>query len=277
MSDVEVNITIFPLDPYRELTVYYLSEAGFHGFKDTDDGLQAYITGELWNESNFAEHMKFLTGKAEWSFQAEVLQNINWNEAWEQNFQPVTVNDKLRIRATFHQPDPAIPMELVIEPRMSFGTGHHDTTAQMAAAMLETDFHQKSVLDMGSGTGILAILAKKLGAAQVTAIDYDEWCFKNAAENVRLNQCNDIEILHGDAGLLENRKFHVILANINRNVLLADMHLYHKALFQNGVLMVSGFYIEDLTVIRELAESLKLTYVKHTESNRWVMCVFKNN
>jgi ribosomal protein L11 methyltransferase len=277
MSDVEVNITIFPLDPYRELTVYYLSEAGFHGFKDTEDGLQAYITDGLWNESDFVAQMKFLTGKAEWSYQAEVLQDINWNEAWEQNFQPVTVNDKLRIRATFHQPDPAYPMELIIEPRMSFGTGHHDTTAQMAAAMLETDFHQKSVLDMGSGTGILAILAKKLGAAQVTAIDYDEWCFKNAAENVRLNQCNDIEILHGDAGLLGNRKFHVILANINRNVLLADMHLYRKALLQNGVLMVSGFYLEDHTAIRELAESLKLTYVKHTDSNRWVMCTFKNN
>jgi ribosomal protein L11 methyltransferase len=203
----------------------------------------------------------------------EEMPDKDWNELWEASYQPVVVNERCRVRAPFHEPDPSFEFDLVIEPKMSFGTANHETTAQIIQLMLETDFQGKEVLDMGSGTAVLAILAKKLGSARTVAIDNDEWAYRNAFTNIELNGISDIEIVLGDALSIKG-SFDVVLANINRNILLRDMHYYVEAMTPNAHIFFSGFYTEDLSSIREEAERLGLHYCRHLSRNNWVAAEF---
>ena len=203
----------------------------------------------------------------------EEMPDKDWNEVWEASYQPVVVNDRCRVRAPFHEPDPSFEFDLVIEPKMSFGTANHETTAQIIQLMLETDFQGKAVLDMGSGTAVLAILAKKLGAAHTVAIDNDEWAYRNAFTNTELNGVSDIEIILGDASAIQG-SFDVVLANINRNILLRDMHLYVAAMRPDAHIFFSGFYTEDLESIKAEAERLGLHYCRHLSRNNWVAAEF---
>jgi ribosomal protein L11 methyltransferase len=197
-----------------------------------------------------------------------LIEQVNWNEEWEKNFNPIDVDGIVSIRAPFHQ-NPHLKYDIVIEPKMSFGTGHHETTHMMIQHLLEVDLKDKKVLDMGSGTGILAIFAEMRGAKPVDAIDIDEWCFENSIENVERNNCENISIYQGDVELLKEKNYDLIIANINRNVLLADMAQYAKCLNFKGILLLSGFYIEDIQVLKEETIKYGLEIIAQKERNNW--------
>lgn len=274
MESVEVKITIFPLDPFRDLLVYYMGEEGYDGFQMDDQGFSAYIAKESFSEHGLKDLLRAMEGKAELSWDVNLLPDINWNEEWEANFTPVEISSRIRIRAPFHAPSPQHELEVIIAPKMSFGTGHHPTTSLMAGALEHLDVQNKSVLDMGSGTAVLAILAEKMGASACTAIDFDEWCYHNAIENTELNSCQRIKVLLGDASLLRGPEYHLILANINRNVLLQDMPAYEKVLLPGGILLMSGFIQNDALHIEQLAASLELEPLLKQQKDDWMMVGF---
>lgn len=273
MKTFEYSFTAPSSDIQHDMLTTMLAEIGFDSFMDDAMGLKAYCSAD--NRDDLAVENLLL----EPSFsdirllKVEEMPDKDWNEVWEASYQPVVVNDRCRVRAPFHEPDPSFEFDLVIEPKMSFGTANHETTAQIIQLMLETDFHGKTVLDMGSGTAVLAILAKKLGAAHTVAIDNDEWAYRNAFTNTELNGVSDIEIILGDASSIQG-SFDVVLANINRNILLRDMHLYVAAMRPYAHIFFSGFYTEDLESIKAEAERLGLHYCRHLSRNNWVASEF---
>lgn len=250
-----------------------LGELGFDSFMDDDMTLKAYCTEDQRNDSAVEELLRMEVFNGIRLLTVEEMPDKDWNEVWEASYQPVVVNRRCRVRAPFHEPDPSYEFDLVIEPKMSFGTANHETTAQIITLMLETDFKGKDVLDMGSGTAVLAILAKKLGAAKTVAIDNDEWAYNNAFTNVALNGIDDIEIVLGDAKAIQG-SYDVVLANINRNILLRDMHCYVDAMRPQAHIFFSGFYEEDLDSIKAEAQRLGLRYVRHLARNNWVAAEF---
>ena len=273
MKTFEYTFTAPSSDIQHDMLITMLAEIGFDSFMDEGQSLKAYCSAEsrddmavenLLNEPSFSD-IRLL--------QVEEMPDKDWNELWEASYQPVVVNERCRVRAPFHEPDPSFEFDLVIEPKMSFGTANHETTAQIIQLMLETDFKGKEVLDMGSGTAVLAILAKKLGSARTVAIDNDEWAYRNAFTNCELNGISDIEIVLGDALAIQG-KFDVVLANINRNILLRDMHYYVDAMNPNAHIFFSGFYTEDLESIKLEAECLGLHYCRHLSRNNWVAAEF---
>lgn len=273
MKTFEYSFTAPSSDIQHDMLTTMLAEIGFDSFMDDAMGLKAYCSAD--NRDDLAVENLLL----EPSFsdirllKVEEMPDKDWNEVWEASYQPVVVNDRCRVRAPFHEPDPSFEFDLVIEPKMSFGTANHETTAQIIQLMLETDFQGKTVLDMGSGTAVLAILAKKLGAAHTVAIDNDEWAYRNAFTNTELNGVSDIEIILGDASSIQG-SFDVVLANINRNILLRDMHLYVAAMRPYAHIFFSGFYTEDLESIKAEAERLGLHYRRHLSRNNWVAAEF---
>ena len=273
MKTFEYSFTAPSSDIQHDMLTTMLAEIGFDSFMDDAMGLKAYCSAD--NRDDLAVENLLL----EPSFsdirllKVEEMPDKDWNEVWEASYQPVVVNDRCRVRAPFHEPDPSFEFDLVIEPKMSFGTANHETTAQIIQLMLETDFQGKAVLDMGSGTAVLAILAKKLGAAHTVAIDNDEWAYRNAFTNTELNGVSDIEIILGDASAIQG-SFDVVLANINRNILLRDMHLYVAAMRPDAHIFFSGFYTEDLESIKAEAERLGLHYCRHLSRNNWVAAEF---
>jgi ribosomal protein L11 methyltransferase len=276
MPYLELSFSLPADEELSDILSAQLSELGCDSFLQEENLLKAYIPNEQFAAQALEDLLADPYFSAVQLISNEPLADQNWNALWESNYQAVIINNDCRIRAPFHAPDPAFRFDLLIEPRMSFGTAHHETTAQMLALILEMDFVGKQTLDMGSGTAILAILARKLGAQPVWAIDNDEWAFNNALDNVKLNDTPDIIVLLGDALSIPKTLFDVIIANINRNILLADMHYYTHVLNENGTLLLSGFYESDLPLIQEKAESLGLKYVKHTSSNQWVAAMFSN-
>ena len=252
----------------------FLGEMGFDSFMDDDMTLKAYCTEDQRDDNAVEELLRMDAFTDVQLLSVEEMPDKDWNEVWEASYQPVVVNERCRVRAPFHEPDPSFEYDLVIEPKMSFGTANHETTAQIIALMLETDFQGKEVLDMGSGTAVLAILAKKLGAATTVAIDNDEWAYNNAFTNVALNGIDDIKIVLGDAYAIGDQHFDVILANINRNILLRDMPLYVEAMRPGARIFFSGFYEQDLEAIQEEARRLGLQYDRHLSKNNWVAAVF---
>ena len=273
MKTFEYSFTASSSDIQHDMLITMLAEIGFDSFMDDAMGVKAYCSTD--NRDDLAVENLLL----EPSFsdirllKVEEMPDKDWNEVWEASYQPVVVNDRCRVRAPFHEPDPSFEFDLVIEPKMSFGTANHETTAQIIQLMLEIDFQGKTVLDMGSGTAVLAILAKKLGAARTVAIDNDEWAYRNAFTNTELNGVSDIEIILGDASAIQG-SFDVVLANINRNILLRDMHLYVAAMRPDAHIFFSGFYTEDLESIKAEAERLGLLYCRHLSRNNWVAAEF---
>jgi ribosomal protein L11 methyltransferase len=209
------------------------------------------------------------------SYEVTLIPQKNWNEVWESNFEPIQISDKIWVRATFHQPRPEFPYEIVIDPKMAFGTGHHETTSMMLDMMLSVDFEGKKVLDMGCGTGILAILAGRLKAADITAIDYDPICYESTIENAELNGINNIIAICGSKEAIPDEQYDIILANINRNILLDQMPRYSEVLKPGGEIYFSGFYeTPDLDIIKEEAYKHGLKYVSHKKTKEWVAARF---
>jgi ribosomal protein L11 methyltransferase len=275
MSNIYIgyHFTIAPLELGSEILIAELGEKAFESFIETETGVSAFVQKDLWSE-NILEDIQILENpefKIDYTF--EEIEQVNWNEEWEKNFEPIDVDGKCHVRAPFHEKTNA-EYDIVIEPKMSFGTGHHETTHMMIQHLLETDLVGKKTLDMGCGTAILAILAEMKGAQPIDAIDIDNWCYLNSIENAERNNCKHISVYEGDASLLDGKKYDVIIANINRNILLNDMQQYVACLNENGILFLSGFYTEDIPVISESCTSKGLTYVKQFERNNWVALKF---
>ena len=260
----------------KDMFTELLGNIGFDSFMDEDDGFTAYCTENAFNKETLDGLLSLDQLSDVQILKKEIIPDQDWNATWESSYEPVVIDNTCRIRAPFHEADSSYKYDLCIEPKMSFGTAHHETTAQIIKLMLTEDFRGKDVLDMGSGTGVLAILAKKLGSAKTVAIDNDEWAYRNALDNVKLNDENEILVELGDANSLNNRQFDIIIANINRNILLRDMHEYVKCLKNGGKIFFSGFYEADLQLIRKEAERLGLSYLNHIKKNEWTAAVFIN-
>ena len=269
------NFIVKPLQPAVDILIAELGEVGFESFVETEEGLNAYIQKADWNEHIMEDIQILNSSEFEISYAFEEIEQVNWNEEWEKNFNPIIVDGLCSVRAPFHD-KPNTTYDIVIEPKMSFGTGHHETTHMMIQFILKHDFENKSVLDMGCGTGILAILAEMKGAKPIDAIDYDNWCYLNSLENVEKNGCKHITVLEGDANLLKNRSYDIIIANINRNILLNDINVYASCLNKSGFLFLSGFYKEDIPTIEEECNRLLLKLVEINEENNWVALKFVN-
>ncbi|MEJ1223556.1 50S ribosomal protein L11 methyltransferase [Sediminicola sp. 1XM1-17] len=273
-SYIEYTFTVSPLQPATDILIAQLGEIGFESFVETEDGALAYIQKDDWSDDMLSSVQILSNPNFEIDYNIAEIEQENWNATWEQNFAPIQVGDACVVRAPFHE-KPKVTYDIVIEPKMSFGTGHHETTYMMMQHILNHDFTGKSVLDMGSGTGVLAILAAMKGAAPVEAIDIDNWCYINAMENVERNQHPEIKVFEGDASLLEGKKFDVIIANINRNILLEDIPTYAKCLNSKGLLFLSGFYQEDMEIISDKCKEVGLEFVSNIENNKWVAVKFQ--
>ncbi|MBO5854618.1 MAG: 50S ribosomal protein L11 methyltransferase [Bacteroidales bacterium] len=258
----------------KDMFMELLGEIGFDSFMDTDEGFEAYCQEPALDENELNDIMQMEQFANVKLLKKELIPDQDWNATWEASYEPVIINEFCRIRAPFHKVEGSYKYDLIIEPKMSFGTAHHETTSQIIELMLQSDFTGLNLLDMGSGTGVLAILAKKLGSATTVAIDNDEWAYRNALDNIRLNDENDIIVELGDANSLKDRQFDIILANINRNILLRDMKEYVKCLVDGGKIFFSGFYEEDLVLIAKEAERLGLKYSNHVTKNNWTAAVF---
>ena len=275
MNYFEINITLsnHEAPDSRDIIAAHLSESEFESFEDTETGLKAFIQEHLYNENVVKEALDEISEMIPFTREVIFIPEQNWNETWEKNYEPVMIAGKCFIRAPFHAPNPEAKYELIIEPKMSFGTAHHETTSMMIELILEKNWQGKKVLDMGSGTGVLAILTSKMGAPEIMAIDNDEWAFLNAVENVQRNNTSNIKVLQGDDALIENQKFDVIIANINRNILLAQIQNYSRALNTGGEVFLSGFYEEDVPVLLKETEKYHLKLKQKITKNNWVAMI----
>lgn len=250
-----------------------LIQIGFDSFTEETDGILGYIQQNSFDEEKLMALQIFSRPEVKISYQYSEMPNINWNEEWEKNFDPILVEDKVLIRAEFHNPNPDLH-EIVIQPKMSFGTGHHPTTHLMVTQMLEIDFQQKTVLDMGCGTSVLAIFAKQRGAKRVEAIDIDEWSVENSIENAQRNNV-ELEISRGTAESLGKDHFDIILANINRNILISDIPVYTCVLNEGGLLLLSGLCFFDVDDILEVCTAQNLELKKQRQREEWVSLLLK--
>ena len=265
---LEFNFKINPLQPWNEILMAELIEIGFDSFTEEYDGVLGYIQKDIFNENELKNIPLFQNDNVKIQYSYEEMPNINWNEEWEKNFSPINVEDKVLIRAEFHEPNPKMH-EIVIQPKMSFGTGHHPTTHLMIQQMLDMDLENKKVLDMGCGTSVLAIFAKQKGAGRTVAIDIDEWSVENSKENAERNNVElDIEL--GTADNLGKEKFEIILANINRNILISDIPTYVSVLENGGKLLLSGLCFFDVDDILEVCTEQNLKLEKKIQREEWV-------
>ena len=271
---ISYQFKVNPLEPGVEILIAELGELPFESFEETEDGVHAYIQEHLVYENMLDEVYILKNDEFQIEYVTKAIEQVNWNEEWEKNFDPIDVDGICYVRAPFHEPKSAT-YEIVIEPKMSFGTGHHETTYLMMKHLLNMDIQDQMVLAMGCGTALLAILASMRGAKHVDAIDIDNWCYLNSIENGERNNITNMSVYEGDASLLtESDKYDLIIANINRNILLNDMHVYDKALKPEGTILFSGFYTEDIPFIKEAAEKLGMRYESMLEKNNWVALKF---
>jgi len=278
MDYIELKCEITPFnEAVAQILITELGELGYDSFTENEDSVDAYITEDLFDMDRVKEiNLDYLEGiDFTLNYTHKTVVSQDWNAVWESNFQPVIISDQVVIRASFHTDTPKVPYDIVIDPKMSFGTGHHSTTSLMVQSILLSDIENKRVLDMGCGTSLLAILASMRGAKMVDAIDIDEWPYKNSLENIKNNNRTNITAFLGDAALLDGKEYDVVLANINRNILLNDMKRYVACLPHKGCLIMSGFYTEDLKYIQEEAEKNELTYIDHKVDNNWVAVRFE--
>ena len=270
---LEFNFKIEPLQPWNEILMAELIEIGFDSFTEEHDGILAYIQKETFKEEELKEVHLLQNPEIKISYTFQEMPNINWNEEWEKNFSPINVEDKVSIRAEFHG-NQNLPHEIIIQPKMSFGTGHHATTYLMIQQMLDMNFENKTVLDMGCGTSVLAIFAKQQGAGKTVAIDIDEWSVENSIENAARNSV-ELEISQGTAENLGSENFDIILANINRNILISDIPTYVSVLNSGGQLLLSGLCFFDVDDILEVCTAQNLTLKKKLQREEWVSLLLK--
>lgn len=269
MNYLCLKVIVQPVQPGSDILMALWAEEGFESFVLNTNGFDAYIQKDLYNESN----LRFESFDFKYSFIVEEIKHENWNHEWEKNFSPVHVNEKCVIRAAFHE-TMHLPYEIIITPKMTFGTGHHETTRLMCRALFNEKIIGKTVLDMGCGTGVLGILAEKLGAIEVLGIEIEDWSTVNANENAKSNHCEKFNAICGDAGLLSCRNFDFILANINRNVLLHDIKYYANSLNKNGVLLLSGFFETDADAIKAEAQNYSLSFHSLSKEKEWACMRF---
>ena len=278
MKYFEVTFTTSPCnETVNDVVSALAGEIGFESFVEWENGVQAYIQQSLFDEEALKSMVaEFPLPDTKIEYTIVEAEDKDWNEEWEKNFfQPIVIGDRCCIHSTFHKDTPQTEYEILINPQMAFGTGHHETTSSIISELLEADLQGKSVLDMGCGTSILAILASMRGAGPITAIDIDDWCVNNSRDNIALNRIGNITVEWGDANLLKGREpFDVIIANINRNILLADMAQYAACMHSGSELYMSGFYVQDIPVIQEKAESLGMEFIHHREKNNWAAVKF---
>jgi ribosomal protein L11 methyltransferase len=277
MSNVYLgyHFTIEPKELGSEILIAELGELPFESFVESEFGVTAFIQKQLWTESILEEVFVLNSPQFTISYTIEEIDQVNWNEEWEKNFDPIDVDGQCHVRAPFH-PKTTAEYDIIIEPKMSFGTGHHETTHMMIQHLLEIDVTNMKTLDMGCGTAILAILAEMKGAQPIDAIDIDNWCYLNSIENAERNNCKHISVYEGDASLLIDQKYDLIIANINRNILLNDMQSYVACLSKNGVLLLSGFYEEDIPFIDTSCTEKGLKFEKKLQRNNWVSLKYVN-
>ena len=274
MKYIELSFSFSPNTDRADIVIAKLNEIEFESYVETENGVDAYIQEGLFNQDKLMEVIEDLKSLFHFKYTIKGIKQENWNQQWEDNFTPVEINKNCFIRAHFHDKIDC-NYEIIITPKMSFGTGHHETTFLMMNEMFEIDFKNKKVLDMGCGTGVLAILSKKLGASDIQAIDIDEWSYENSVENATLNNTEEIDFKLGDVTDI-NRKFDVVLANINRNIILEDINKYIDSMNRNSDLLLSGFLSEDVVIIRDKVESLGLSFVSHKNKNKWNLLHFTN-
>ena len=276
MEYTKLNCSIHPdSEVNREILIAELGNIGYESFTETDDLVEAYIPTPDFSENSLHQLFQVDFSLFQFSWNSEIIADQNWNEVWEKNyFQPLIIADRCLIRAPFHTDYPKAEYEIVIEPGMAFGTGNHETTSLMISEILKQELNGKTVLDMGCGTGILSILASMRGADKITGIDIDNWATNSTIGNALYNNISNLEVILGGAEKIPDKKFDFIYANIQRNILLNDMHQYRNALKRGGELIVSGFYLGDLEPIKVRAAELGLQFRRSTENKNWVAAVF---
>ena len=270
---IQLKLTISPLESGQEIALAFLGEMGFESFVETTEGLEAYIQEESWTPDLLDQLYPLVENGLDIGWSLIAIPPENWNAVWESDFQPILIEDKCAVRAHFHAPID-VPFELVITPKMSFGTGHHQTTHMMLNTLLNNPPKDEVVLDMGCGTGVLAILAEKLGAVSIDAIDVESWCFENTVENAAMNDCKKVNAIEGDRQLIPEKEYGTIIANINLNVLLLDIPLYAERLRSNGKLFLSGFYTHDIPAIESKANQNGLQMLDYQQKDNWVAAHF---
>jgi ribosomal protein L11 methyltransferase len=276
MNYHELRFITKPVEEYQQdLLINELAEIGFDTFEEVEHGFKAYIPSDDFNQLLLEEHLELYHAMFDFTYEINLIPQMNWNQVWESNFEPIQIRDKIYVRATFHTQKPEFPYQIVIDPKMAFGTGHHQTTSMMMDLMLDADLKDKKLLDMGCGTGILAILASKLGAKDITAIDYDPICYESAIENSALNKIGNIKAICGSKEVIPDEQYDVILANINRNILIDHMERYGHVLKAGGEIYFSGFYENpDLDIIKQEAAKYGMNYISHLKTKEWVAARF---
>ena len=265
-----------PQIPGVEILIAELGYVGFESFVETPKGVTAYIQKNEFLSTMLEDIQILKNDSFSIRYKFEDIEQVNWNAKWEENFHPILVDNRCAVRAPFHSKSSA-QYDIIIEPKMSFGTGHHETTHMMIQFILDYDIQNKTVLDMGCGTGVLAILAEMKEASNIEAIDVDEWCYLNSIENIERNSCHNIKVLKGDASILKAKKFDIIFANINRNILIKDIPIYASCLNPNGLLFLSGFYKNDIPMIQDVCADYSLNLEAQISKNDWVALKFKIN
>jgi ribosomal protein L11 methyltransferase len=265
-------------EPFREILIAELSEVGYDSFLETDEGFDAYIQEDLFDRNSFQQVIEQYQVPASISVTEGLMPKVNWNEEWEKNYDPIEVGNQVYVRASFHQPRPEFKYEILINPKMSFGTGHHATTFLMLSHQLHLDHQKKRVLDIGSGTGILAIMAFQLGAEHIEAFDIDEWCVDNGNENFELNGMKQVRMGRGTVREVKPKgKFDVVLANINKNVLLDEMEVYATLVKKGGHLLLSGFYSHDVADILKKAQEFGFVPEDQKTKDSWTAIMMQKN
>ncbi|WP_231426071.1 MULTISPECIES: 50S ribosomal protein L11 methyltransferase [Pedobacter] len=260
----------------QDLLISDLAELGFDTFEDSENGFTAFIMKDNFSEQELQGLLYRYADDFASDYLLEDVGDENWNAEWEKNFSPLVIDDVCYVRATFHEPQPSYPYEIVIDPKMSFGTGHHQTTTMMMQYILAADLKDKEVLDMGCGTAILAILAAKLGAKSLVAIDYDDICYESTIENAALNNVDNLQAICGSKEVIPSEQYDVIFANINRNILLDQIHRYAEVLKAEGKIFFSGFYLDpDLGMITAECAKYGIKYLDHKQNGDWVAAQFE--
>jgi ribosomal protein L11 methyltransferase len=276
-SSLTIQVSIAASADIAEILMAELAEIGFDIFEENSKGIDAFCLESLFDEAQMKEIFDRYIGLGSIDYTIQKIEKQNWNEVWETNYEPIRISDKVFIRASFHEPEVGFQLDIVINPKMSFGTGHHETTSLMVENLFSIDLNGKTVLDAGTGTGILAFVANKLGASKVRGFDIDDWSVENSIENAALNNCEDIPFVKGTIREEDATTYDVLIANINRNILLDEMEEYGNRLVSGGYLLLSGFYTQDVSTLEKKAASFGIQKIKSLEKNNWVSMLLKKH